>query len=88
VKDLAIALENRSGALAEMGEALGRGGVSIEGGVFGSNGAGIAHFLFHDGAAILARILTLRWARRDPAGRAVIFSPAGEQSLRRLLGGE
>ncbi len=30
MKDLAIALENRPGALAEMGEALGRAGVSIE----------------------------------------------------------
>ena len=38
MKDLAIALENRPGALAEMGEALGRAGVSVEGGgawVFG-----------------------------------------------------
>ncbi len=52
MKDLAIALENRPGALADMGEALGRAGVSIDGGgawVVGSNGA--AHFLFHDGAA-------------------------------------
>jgi len=30
MKDLAIALENRPGALAEMGEALGRAGVNIE----------------------------------------------------------
>jgi hypothetical protein len=45
MKDLAIHLEDRPGALAEMGEALGRAGVSIEGGgVF----RGIAHFLFHD----------------------------------------
>ena len=52
MKDLAIALENRPGALAEMGEALGRAGVSIEGGgawVVGNEG--VAHFLFHDGAA-------------------------------------
>jgi hypothetical protein len=52
VTDLSIALENRPGALAEMGEALGRAGVSIEGGgawIVGGNGA--AHFLFHDGAA-------------------------------------
>jgi hypothetical protein len=51
MKDLAIALENRPGALAEMGEALGSAGVSIEGGgawVVGNEG--IAHFLFHDGA--------------------------------------
>lgn len=53
VKDLAIALENRPGALAEMGEALGRAGVSIDGGgVFG----GVAHFLFADGAAARAAL--------------------------------
>jgi hypothetical protein len=52
VKDLAIALENRPGALAEMGDALGRAGVSIEGGgAFVVNGDGVAHFLFEDGAA-------------------------------------
>jgi hypothetical protein len=46
--DLQIALDHRPGALAEMGEALGRAGVSIEGGgVFG----GVAHFLFADGNA-------------------------------------
>ena len=31
MKDLAIELDNRPGALAEMGEALGRAGVSVEG---------------------------------------------------------
>jgi hypothetical protein len=52
MKDLTIELENRPGALAEMGEALGRAGVSIEGGgVFVSGGVGVAHFLFDDGAA-------------------------------------
>jgi len=52
MKDLAIALENKPGALAAMGEALGRAGVSIEGGgawVVGETG--VAHFLFADGAA-------------------------------------
>ena len=52
MKDLAIALDNRPGALAEMGEALGRAGVSVEGGgVFVVNGQGVAHFLFEDGVA-------------------------------------
>ena len=52
MKDLSIALENRPAALAEMGEVLGRAGVSIEGGgVFVVNGVGVAHFLFHDGRA-------------------------------------
>lgn len=52
MKDLSILLDNRPGALAEMGEALGRAGVSIEGGgawVVGGNGA--AHFLFEDADA-------------------------------------
>jgi hypothetical protein len=50
--DLAIALENRPGALAEMGEALGRAGVSLEGGgAWVLGGVGIAHFLVEDGTA-------------------------------------
>jgi DNA-binding transcriptional ArsR family regulator len=38
------------------------------------------------GAAILDRIFTLRWARRELASRAVVFSANGERSLRRWLG--
>jgi hypothetical protein len=50
--DLAIALENRPGALATMGEALGTAGVSVEGGgMWVVEGEGVAHFLFADGAA-------------------------------------
>jgi hypothetical protein len=49
MRDLAIRLENRPGALAEMGEALGKAGVSVEGGgAFVMDGKGIAHFLFED----------------------------------------
>jgi hypothetical protein len=52
VKDLMIALENRPGALAEMGDVLGRAGVSIEGGgAWVVNGQAVAHFLFDDGTA-------------------------------------
>lgn|SRR5262245_6650827 len=52
MQDVAIALENRPGALAEMGEALGRAGVSIEGGgAFVVDGHGVGHFLFADGEA-------------------------------------
>lgn len=57
MKDLSIALENRPGALADMGEALGRAGVSVEGGgawVVGTEGA--AHFLFEDGDAARAAL--------------------------------
>ncbi len=50
--DLTIALENRPGALAEMGEALGRAAVSIAGGgAWVVQGEGVAHFLFEDGYA-------------------------------------
>ncbi|MDP2207977.1 MAG: hypothetical protein Q8K98_04280 [Bacteroidota bacterium] len=49
MRDLAVRLENRPGALAEMGEALGSAGVSVEdGGAFVFDGKGIAHFLFED----------------------------------------
>jgi hypothetical protein len=52
MRDLAIRLENHPGALAEMGEALGSAGVSVEGGgAFVYNGLGIARFLFEDTAA-------------------------------------
>jgi len=57
MKDLSIALENRPGALAEMGEALGRAGVSIEGGgVFVANGTAVTHFLFEDATAARAAL--------------------------------
>lgn len=55
--DLAIRLDNRPGALAEMGEALGHAGVSVEGGgVFLCDGQGLAHFLFADNAAARAAL--------------------------------
>ena len=48
--DVTIRLENRPGALAEMGEALGRAGVSVEGGGgFLCGNDGLMHFLFEDG---------------------------------------
>jgi hypothetical protein len=53
MKDLEIIFENRPGALAEMGEALGKRDVNVEGGgVWSSDGKhSIAHFLFEDGEA-------------------------------------
>jgi hypothetical protein len=52
MKDVAIQLEDRPGALADMGEVLGRAGVSIEGGgAWVVDGRGVAHFLFSDGQA-------------------------------------
>jgi hypothetical protein len=52
VYDLTIELEDRPGALAELGEALGTAGVSVEGGgVFTVGSRAVAHFLFRDGEA-------------------------------------
>lgn len=50
--DVAIKLENRPGALAEMGETLGAAGISVEGGgCWLVDGKAVAHFLFEDGEA-------------------------------------
>ena len=38
------------------------------------------------GAAILDRILALRWARREIGSRAVVFTPTGARSLCGVLG--
>jgi len=48
--DVEILLDDRPGSLAELGEALGNAGVSIEGGAaFVTDGRGVGHFLFEDG---------------------------------------
>lgn len=48
--DVAIRLANHPGSLADMGETLGRAGISIEGGgAWVVDGIGIAHFLFESG---------------------------------------
>jgi len=57
MKDLAIELSDRPGALAEMGETLGAAGVSIAGGgAFVADGRGVAHFLFVDAGAARAAL--------------------------------
>lgn len=57
MKDMAIALPDRPGSLARMGEALGRAGVSIEGGAaFVVEGRGVAHFLVADADAACAAL--------------------------------
>jgi len=50
--DVEIRLENRPGAMAEMGEALGSAGVSVEGGGgWVADGKATMHFLFVNGEA-------------------------------------
>lgn len=55
VRDLEVHLPDRPGALADLGQALGEAGVSLEGGgVFTHDGHAVAHYLVHDGARALA----------------------------------
>jgi hypothetical protein len=55
--DVEILLDDRPGSLAELGEALGNAGLSIEGGgAFVSDGRGVGHFLFEDGH-VASRVL-------------------------------
>src|SRR5258708_28408603 len=75
MRDLTIRLENRPGALAEMGEALGRAGVIVEGGgAFLFDGKAISHFLFADCAA----------ARKALAAKAIEVLVEREVVLQRL----
>ena len=56
-QDLEVVLPDRPGALADLGEALGAAGVSLEGGgVFTHEGRAVAHFLVLDGAAAVAAV--------------------------------
>lgn len=51
-KDLLVTLEDRPGALADLGEALGNAGINIEGlAGFAIEGRGIAHILVADAGA-------------------------------------
>lgn len=55
--DLTIELDDRPGALAEMGDALGRAGISVEGGgAWVVGGRGVAHFLVANGEAARAAL--------------------------------
>lgn len=49
MKDIEIVLKNETGQLARLGEVLGAGNISLEGGgVFGNGQTSIAHFLVKD----------------------------------------
>jgi hypothetical protein len=51
MKDLTVSMEDRLGTLADLGEALGKAGVNIEGiAGFAVEGRGIAHVLVEDAA--------------------------------------
>jgi len=51
-KDLTVILEDRPGTAAEMGEAMGKAGINMEGGCgFRSEGEGVIHILVEDAVA-------------------------------------
>jgi hypothetical protein len=55
--DLTIELQDRPGALAQLGRVLGQAGISIEGGgMWVADGRGVAHFLVADGTAACAAL--------------------------------
>ena len=79
MQDLAISLEDRPGALADMGAALALAGVSIEGGgAWVVNGKGVAHFLFQDGGA----------ARRALEAAGIRVLAVRDVVVQRLIQGE
>ena len=52
-KDLTVILENRPGTLADLGEALGKAGINIEGMCgFPCEGQGVMHLLVEDTAGV------------------------------------
>jgi len=55
-RDLAVTLENRPGALADMGEALGRAGVNINGISGAAGSGGEVHILVDDADAARAAL--------------------------------
>ncbi len=57
MQDIEVHLPDRPGALADLGQALGEAGVSLEGGgVFTLDGRAVAHYLVHDGARALRAV--------------------------------
>jgi hypothetical protein len=78
VVDLTIELEDRPGALADMGETLGRAGVSVEGGgAWVVDGRGVAHFLVEDGRR--ARAALEAAGIRVLAGREVVVQRLAQE---------
>ncbi|MEW1866282.1 MULTISPECIES: ACT domain-containing protein [unclassified Streptomyces] len=90
-QDLEVRLPDRPGALADLGQALGERGVSLEGGgVFTRDGQAVAHYLVDDGPAALAAVaaagLGPALARDVVMARLDQGTPGQLGALARLLG--
>ncbi len=80
--DLTIHLPDRPGTLADMGEALGAAGISVEGGgAWVVAGRGVAHFLVADGEAA-------RQTLTDAGIEVVAVRPVLLQRLNQQLPGQ
>jgi hypothetical protein len=76
--DLTIELDDRPGTLAEMGDALGRAGISVEGGgAWVVGGRGVAHFLVANGEA--ARVALEAEGIRVTAVREVLVQRLNQE---------
>ncbi|GAA1936914.1 hypothetical protein GCM10009837_73870 [Streptomyces durmitorensis] len=82
LQDLEVHLPDRPGALADLGQALGGRGVSLEGGgVFTHDGQAVAHYLVDDGPAALAAVVAARLGPavvRDVAMTRLDQEPPGQ----------
>jgi len=97
--DLSFALPDRLGALADFGDALGRAGVSVEGGgVWVHDGVGLAHFLVTDvegattaleaaglGPVVASPVVSVRLAQDVPGQLGAFTRRLGDAGIRILV---
>jgi hypothetical protein len=85
-KDLTVSLEDRPGTLADLGEALGKGGVNIEGICgLGVEGRGIIHVLVED-AAKAKQALEGAGIKVEGEADALVMDVVGNQDRPGALG--
>ncbi|MBW9092913.1 hypothetical protein JNB62_04370 [Microbacterium jejuense] len=97
--DISLVLPDRPGALADFGDALGRAGVSVEGGgVWVHDGRGLAHFLVTDvpgataaleaadlGPVTASPVVSVRLAQDVPGQLGAFTRRLGDAGIRILV---
>ena len=87
VKDLTISLEDRPGTMADVGEALGKAGINIEGFVgLAVDGRGLMHLLVEDASGARAALEGAGITVEGEADPLVMDLPAGEVARPGALG--
>ncbi len=83
--DLTVILENRPGTVADMGEALGKAGINIEGGCgFPCEGAGIVHILVEDASAARKALEESNFEVREEREVLVVDATTGPGGLGKI----